>query len=95
MRTLVFTIFRAPPSSRERGPLSARYFDHPDMSGVVDDPQIQQRIEQQISAGSFPASNANLIYLVFLASGVAITPGRLGPCQVFGGNHDAISNEIC
>jgi hypothetical protein len=66
----------------------------PDVSGTVDDSQIQQMIEQQISTGSFPASNANLIYFVFLPSGVTVTQGGSASCQVFCGYHDAISNEI-
>jgi len=66
----------------------------PDVSGTVDDAQIQQMIEQQISAGSFPASNANLIYFVFLPSGVTVTQGGSASCQVFCGYHDAISNQI-
>jgi hypothetical protein len=66
----------------------------PDVSGTVDDAQIQQMIEQQISAGSLPASSANLIYFVFLPSGVTVTQGGSASCRVFCGYHDAISNEI-
>jgi hypothetical protein len=66
----------------------------PDVSGTVDDSQIQQMIEQQISGGAFPASNANLIYFVFLPTGVTVTQGGSASCQVFCGYHDAISNQI-
>ena len=66
----------------------------PDVSGTVDDMAIQQMIQQQISAGMLPTANANLIYFVFLPSGVSVTQGGSASCQVFCGYHDAISNNI-
>lgn len=66
----------------------------PDVGGSVDDSAIQQMIQQQISAGTLPASNANLIYFVFLPNGVTVTQGGQASCQVFCGYHDATSNDI-
>lgn len=66
----------------------------PDVSPTVDDSDIQQMIQQQASSGSVPSPTANLIYFVFLPSGVTVTQGGSSSCQAFCGYHDAISNEI-
>jgi hypothetical protein len=62
----------------------------PDVSNKVDDSAIQKMIQQQISAGKLPASNANLIYFVFLPSGATVTQSGSASCKVFCGYHDAI-----
>jgi hypothetical protein len=67
---------------------------NPDVGTNVDDSAIQQMIQQQISAEKFPSSNPNLIYFVFLPSGVTVTQGGSASCKVFCGYHDAISNQI-
>lgn len=67
---------------------------NPDVPKSVDDSAIQQMIQQQVSAGALPASNPNLIYFVFLPSGVTVTQGGSASCKVFCGYHDAISNQI-
>jgi hypothetical protein len=66
----------------------------PDVSKTVDDAAIQTMIQQQISAGKLPASNPNLIYFVFLPSGVTVTQGGSASCKVFCGDHDAISSDV-
>lgn len=66
----------------------------PDVAKTVDDSAIQTMIQQQISAGKFPASNPNLIYFVFLPSGVTVTQGGSASCKVFCGYHDAISSDV-
>lgn len=66
----------------------------PDVSGSVDDSAIQQMIQQQISAGRLPSSNANTIYYVFLPSGVAVTQGGQASCQAFCGYHDATASDL-
>lgn len=66
----------------------------PDVSRTVDDLAIQKMIQQQISAGKFPPSNPNLIYFVFLPSGVTVTQGGSASCKVFCGYHDAIANDV-
>lgn len=67
---------------------------NPDVSGTVDDSAIQKMIEQQISAGTLPKSNANTIYFVFLPNGVTVTQGGSASCKVFCGYHDATSSDI-
>jgi hypothetical protein len=66
----------------------------PDVSKKVDDSAIQKTIQQQISAGKLPAANANLIYFLFLPSGVTVTQGGSASCKMFCGYHDAIANDI-
>jgi hypothetical protein len=67
---------------------------NPDVPATVDDSAIQQMIQQQISTGAIPAANSNLIYFVFLPSGVSVTQGGSASCQVFCGYHDTISDKI-
>ena len=67
---------------------------NPDVGTSVDDSAIQQLIQQQISVGTLPKANANLIYFVFLPSGVTVTQGGSASCQVFCGYHDVISNQV-
>ena len=66
----------------------------PDVPASVDDSAIQQMIQQQISTGKLPPSNPNLLYFVFLPSGVTVTQGGSASCQVFCGYHDAIANQV-
>jgi hypothetical protein len=66
----------------------------PDVAAKVDDSAIQKMIEQQTSAGSLPKSNSNLIYFVFLPSGVTVTQGGTASCKVFCGYHDATAKEV-
>ena len=66
----------------------------PDVAKTVDDSAIQKMIQQQIAAGEFPASNPNLIYFVFLPSGVTVTQGSTASCKMFCGYHDAISSDL-
>jgi hypothetical protein len=66
----------------------------PDVSKTVDDSAIQKMIQDQIPAKTFPASSPDLLYFVFLPSGVTITQGGSASCKVFCGYHDAISNDI-
>jgi hypothetical protein len=66
----------------------------PDVGNTVDDTAIQNMIQQQMSAGNFPAASPNTIYFVFLPSGVTVTQSGSASCTVFCGYHDAISNSI-
>jgi hypothetical protein len=66
---------------------------NPDVSKTVDDSAIQKMIEDQISAKNFPASNPDILYFVFLPSGVTVTQGGSASCKVFCGYHDAIGND--
>ena len=60
----------------------------------VDDAAIQQLIQQQIAAGTLPATNANTLYFVFLPHGVQVTQGGGASCQVFCGYHDVLANSV-
>jgi hypothetical protein len=66
----------------------------PDVSKSVDDSAIQKMIQDQISAKKFPASSPDILYFVFLPSGVTVTQGGSASCKVFCGYHDAIENNI-
>jgi len=61
---------------------------------TVDDSAIQSLIQQEISAGTLPASTRNTLYFLFLPPGVTVTQGGSASCQVFCGYHDAINNSI-
>lgn len=66
----------------------------PDVNKSVDDSAIQKMISEQISAGKLPPSNPNIIYFVFLPSGVTVTQSGSASCKVFCGYHDAITNDV-
>lgn len=66
----------------------------PDVSETVDDAAIQQIIQQQIAAGKLPAATPDLLYFVFLPTGVTVTQGGSASCKAFCGYHDAIANDI-
>jgi hypothetical protein len=61
---------------------------------TVDDSAIQNLIQQEISAGTLPASTQNTLYFLFLPPGVTVTQGGSASCQVFCGYHDTINNSI-
>jgi hypothetical protein len=66
---------------------------NPDVNKTVDDSAIQKMIQDQISAKKFPASGPDILYFVFLPSGVTVTQGGSASCKVFCGYHDAIGND--
>ena len=66
---------------------------NPDVSKTVDDSATQKIIQDQISAKKLPASSPDLLYFVFLPSGVTVTQGGSASCKVFCGYHDAIGND--
>lgn len=66
----------------------------PDVSKSVDDSAVQKMIQDQISAKQFPASSPNILYFVFLPSGVTVTQGGSASCKVFCGYHDSVANNI-
>ncbi len=66
----------------------------PDVSKSVDDSAIQQMIQQQVSAGKFPPATPDLLYFVFLPSGVTVRQGGSASCKAFCGYHDAIGKDV-
>jgi hypothetical protein len=65
----------------------------PAPGNTVDDSAIQSFLQQQISAGTLPASTSNTLYFVFLPPGVTVTQGGSASCKVFCGYHDAINSN--
>jgi hypothetical protein len=61
---------------------------------TVDDSGIQKMIQQQISTGKFPPASIDLLYFVFLPSGVTVTQGGSASCKAFCGYHDAIGKDV-
>ena len=66
----------------------------PDVPKTVDDSAIQKMIQQQISAGKLPSATPDLLYFVFLPSGVTVTQGGSASCKAFCGYHDAIGKDV-
>lgn len=66
----------------------------PSPGGTVQDSDIQNLIQQEISAGTLPAPNANTLYFVFLPNGVTVDQGGSASCQSFCGYHDSFGNNI-
>jgi hypothetical protein len=60
----------------------------------VQDSVIQQMLQAQISAGTFPAATPETLYFLFLPPGVQVLQGGSASCKVFCGYHDAINNSI-
>lgn len=66
----------------------------PDPGASVQDSDIQQMIQQQIAAGTLPATNSNTLYFVFLPNGVQVVQGGSASCQDFCGYHDSFGNNV-
>jgi hypothetical protein len=66
----------------------------PDPGLSVQDSNIQQLLQQEIDAGTFPAINANTLYFVFLPKGVEVVQGNNASCQVFCGYHDSFGSNV-
>jgi len=60
----------------------------------VQDSDIQNLIQQEISNGTLPATTPNTLYFVFLPNGVQVVQGGGASCQVFCGYHDSFGNNI-
>ena len=61
----------------------------------VDDPAIQQLVQQQISTNSaVPQPTPNSLYFVFLPPGVAVSLGGSSSCVTFCGYHSDINGRI-
>ncbi|HXQ98688.1 MAG TPA: hypothetical protein VN774_09625 [Candidatus Limnocylindrales bacterium] len=66
----------------------------PDPAASVQDSDIQQMIQQQIAAGTLPATTSNTLYFVFLPNGVQVVQGGAASCQDFCGYHDTFGNNV-
>jgi hypothetical protein len=60
----------------------------------ITDAAIQQMLQAEISAGTFPARTANTLYFVFLPPGTQVDQGGSKSCHAFCGYHDTTSDHI-
>jgi hypothetical protein len=67
---------------------------NPDPSSTVDDSDIQNLLQNQITSGALPAPDANTVYFVFTPSGITVTLQGSSSCQQFCGYHDDINGQI-
>ncbi len=63
-------------------------------SASVQDSSIQQLLQQEIDAGVLPATNANILYFLFLPDGVQVLQGNSASCQSFCGYHDTFGKGV-
>jgi hypothetical protein len=66
----------------------------PDPGATVADSDIQQLINNGIASNTLPQSSANMLYFVFLPSGVTVTQDGSSSCQAFCGYHDNINGQL-
>jgi hypothetical protein len=66
----------------------------PALGASVQDSDIQQLLQQQIDAGTLPATNPNTLYFVFLPQGVQVVQANSASCQAFCGYHDSFGNNV-
>lgn len=66
----------------------------PALGKSVQDKAIQQLLQQQIDAGTLPATNPNTLYFVFLPDGVQAVQGNTASCQSFCGYHDSFGSNV-
>jgi hypothetical protein len=66
----------------------------PVLGKSVQDSAIQQLLQQQIDAGTLPATNPNTLYFVFLPQGVQVAQGNIASCQSFCGYHDSFGSNV-
>jgi hypothetical protein len=65
-----------------------------DPSGSVQGSAIQELLQQQIDAGTLPATNRNTLYFAFLPEGVQVIQGGSASCQSFCGYHDSFGSNV-
>jgi hypothetical protein len=66
----------------------------PDPVASVQDNAIQQLLQQEIDAGTLPATNLNTLYFVFLPDGVQVVQGNSASCQSFCGYHNSFGSNV-
>ena len=66
----------------------------PEPGPSVQDSAIQQRIQQEIDAGTLPETTGNTLYFVFLPDGVSVAQGAGASCQDFCGYHDSFGQNV-
>jgi hypothetical protein len=66
----------------------------PKPAASVKDAAIRTLIQQEISAGKLPATNANTLYFVYLPPGVKVVDGGSASCKDFCGYHDMFGSNV-
>jgi hypothetical protein len=66
----------------------------PDPGPSVEDNSIRQLLQQQLDAGTLPATNRNTLYFVFLPEGVEVVQGGTASCRAFCGYHDVFGKNV-
>jgi hypothetical protein len=66
----------------------------PVLGKSLQDSAIQQSLQQQIDAGTLPATNPNTLYFVFLPQGVQVAQGNTASCRSFCGYHDSFGKNV-
>ncbi len=66
----------------------------PEPGSTVADSDIQQLLNNGIANNTLPQPGANVLYFVYLPSGVTVTQGGSSSCQAFCGYHDNINGQI-
>ena len=66
----------------------------PAPSDSVTDTQIRAFLQQQISAGTLPATDPQTLYFVYTPPGVAVVQGGSRSCQAFCGYHDNVNAQL-
>jgi hypothetical protein len=65
----------------------------PKPAASVKDAAIRALIQQEISAGTLPATSASTLYFVYLPPGVTVVDGKSASCKDFCGYHDTFTNS--
>jgi hypothetical protein len=65
----------------------------PKPAASVKDAAIRTLIQQEISGGTLPATNANTLYFVYLPPGVKVVDGTSASCKDFCGYHDSFTSN--
>jgi hypothetical protein len=61
---------------------------------AVTDAQIRSFLQQEITAGTLPAADAQTLYFVYTPPGVVVVQGGSRSCQAFCGYHDNVNAQL-
>jgi hypothetical protein len=84
--------YSVPGKSIGRGVLiGTNTFTASEPAKSLTDAAIQKFLQTQISDGTFPSSNRNSLYFLYLPAGIQVKQGTSASCKDFCGYHDATS----
>ena len=65
------------------------------LSGTVQDASIRPMLQNHIGVnGGFPPIGPNMLYFVYLPSGIVVSESNQNSCQVFCGYHDVVNQNL-